>query len=109
MKIIFKDIPEGFFKAEVTEIREENGEYGPYLRIIFTIIQEGELAYYRFSGFVKPTPLRQSKFYRWIKNILGKEPDDKFSTQDIIGKECMVHLSKQDKYYSVTDIAINPN
>jgi len=30
MKIIFRDIPVGFFKARVSEIKEEN-TYDPYL------------------------------------------------------------------------------
>jgi len=106
MDIIFKDIPVGFIKAKVAEIKEQNGPYGEYLRIIFTIVQKGELTYYRFSGFVKPTPLRQSKFYRWIKNILGKDPDDEFSIQELIDKECMIYLSKQDNYYSVKDVSM---
>jgi len=106
MEIIFKDIPVGFIKAKVAEIKKQNGPYGEYLRIIFTIVQKGELTYYRFSGFVKPTPLKQSKFYRWIKNILGKDPDDEFSMEKLIGKECMIYLSKQDNYYSVKDVSM---
>jgi len=72
MDIIFKDIPVGFIKAKVAEIKEQNGPYGEYLRIIFTIVQKGELTYYRFSGFLKPTPLRQSKFYRWFNIFWAK-------------------------------------
>jgi len=105
MNIIFKDIPEGFFRAKVSEIKEKKGSFGPYLHITFTITENGELAHLRFSGLVKPTPLKQSKFYRWIKNILGKEPSDIFCTQDIIGKECLIYLSKQDKYYFVKDVS----
>lgn len=109
MKILFKDIPTRFIKAQVSEIKEEEGIYGPYLRIIFSILEEGELAHYRFSGFVKPNPLKISKFYRWVTTILGKEPDDTFSTNDMIGRQCMVSLSKQDKYYCVKDVSMKPN
>ena len=105
MAIIFKDIPEGFIKAKVADIREENGPYGQYLRLIFSIVQDGELKHYKFSGFVKPSHLRQSKFYRWIKTILRKDPDENFGVQDIIGKECMIYLSKQHDYYSVKDVS----
>ena len=87
MDFIFTDIPERFFKAEVSEIKEENGAYGSYLRLIFTIVEQGELTHYRFSGIVKPSSLKQSKFYRWITNILGQQPDFKISIQDIIGRE----------------------
>jgi len=109
MEFIFEDIEKGFYKAKVSEIKEENGIYGSYIRLIFTIIEEGKLTNYRFSGIVKPTSLRQSKFYRWITNILGQKPDIKISTQDIIGRECFVYLDKKNKYYSVVDVSMNPN
>ena len=104
MEIIFKDISKGVFKAEVSEIKEGNGTYGPYLRFIFTIIEEGELAHYRFSGIVKPIPLKQSKFYRWVSTILGKQPQNGVRIEDMIGKECKVYLAKQNDYYTVTDV-----
>lgn len=75
MEIIFKDIPRGFFKARVSEIKEGRGAYGFYLRFIFTIIEEGELNHYKFSGKKTPTPIKQSKFYRWVTNILGEAPE----------------------------------
>jgi hypothetical protein len=109
MELIFTDIPEGFFKAKVSEIKEENGAYGPYIRLIFTIIEQGELTNYRFSGIVKPSSLKQSKFYRWITNILGQQPDLKICIQDIIGRECLVYLVKKNNYYSVADVSMNPH
>jgi len=108
MEVIFKDIPGGFFKARVSEIREETGTYGYYLRLIFTIIDEGELSHYKFSGLVKPIFLRQSKFYRWVTNILGEAPENKFCTEGMIGKECLIYLSKGNNYYSVTDVSMKP-
>lgn len=107
MKITFKDIPKGFFRAQVTEIKEETGRWGPYLRIIFTITEKGLLYHYKFAGIVKPVPLRQSKLFRWANNILGQEPEERFSTEELIGKECLIYLSKNGNYYSVTDVSIN--
>lgn len=109
MEFIFNDIPEGFFKARVSQIKKENGAFGQYLRITFTIIEEGELNRYKFSGIVKPILLKQSKFYRWICNILGYSPDHKISTQDIIGKECIVNVAKQNNYYCVIDVSRSPD
>ena len=108
MNIIFKDIPDGFFKAKVADVIEADGPYGCYLRIIFTIIQEGELNHYRFSGIIKPTALKPSKFYRWVTIILGAEPDDTFLTHDLIGKECLVYLTKQNNYYTVKEVSVKP-
>ncbi|MEW6418934.1 MAG: hypothetical protein AB1480_12570 [Nitrospirota bacterium] len=65
----------------------------------------GNLRDYSFSGIVKPIPFKQGKFYRWVTNILGKEPDPDFSPEDLIGKECLIFLSKRNKnFYYVTDV-----
>ena len=107
MRLRFKDI-QGPHKARLSEIREADGIYGPYLRLIFTVM-DGELKGYRFSGFVKPSSVRCGRFYRWVTNILGREPDDELSTDDIVGKGCKIHLSKQKDFYSVVDVMVDEN
>lgn len=107
MKFKFKDINPGMYMAKVSSIKEENGPYGMYLRFNFTITQ-GELKDWSFYGIVQPKPFRQSKFYRWMIIILGKEPADEFSVYELIGKECKIFLQKRTKgnkvYYSVKEV-----
>jgi hypothetical protein len=107
MKIKFKDIKPGRYLAKITSIKEENGPYGMYLRFNFTITH-GELKDWSFYGIVKPNPFRQSKFYRWMIIILGKEPDKAFSVYELMGKECNIYLQKITKgdkvYYSVKEV-----
>ena len=103
MNIDFKDIKEGWYNARVSEIREGAGPHGPFLRIIFTIT-EGELQHYRFSGFVKPSGLKQSRLYRWITIILGEEPENEFSTEELIGMDCLVFLSRRKDRYTVIEL-----
>ncbi len=105
MKIKLKDIEEGLYRAKVTQIAEETGPYGPFLRLIFTIT-EGELKNYRFSGLVRATSIRQSKFCRWVSNIFGQEPEEEFYLGDMIGKECLVCLSRRGKTYFVTNVYV---
>ena len=47
MKISFKDIEEGIYKAKVSQVKEDTGHYGAFLRIVFTVL-DGELEHYRF-------------------------------------------------------------
>jgi len=104
MKFSFKEIEPDFYKAKLSGIKEEASCYGKYLRFIFTIT-EGSLRDYSFSGIVKPTPFKQGKFYRWLTNILGKQPDSDICAEDLIGKECSIFLSERNKnFYSVTDV-----
>jgi hypothetical protein len=109
MKIKFLDIQDGAFRAKVSEIKEGDGIYGPYLRIVFTIIEKGTLNHYTFAGIVKCIPLKQSKFFRWVTTILGEPPDDSFSVNELLGKECIIAIAKKDTYYSVIDVFRKPD
>jgi hypothetical protein len=106
MEFVFTDIPQRFFKAKLSQIKKENGSFGQYLRLTFTVTENGHLFHCKFSGIVKPNPLKQSKFYRWITNILGYPPDGTLRSEDIIGHECMIYLVKQKNFYTVTDVAM---
>ncbi len=93
--------------AKVVDIKEGNGPYGEFLRFNFTVIG-GDLKDWSFYGIVKQSPLRISKFYRWITKIMDKEPGEQFCLQDLLGKECKIFLQKKIKegktYYSVSDL-----
>ena len=106
MEFVFSDIPEKFFRAKVSGIKKQNGNFGLYLRITFTITENGLLNHCKFAGIVKPHPLKQSKFYRWITNILGYPPEGTVRSEDIIGQECMIYLAKQKKFYTVMDVSM---
>lgn len=107
MNIKFKDINPGMYPAKITGIKEEKGPFGVYLRFNFTIIQ-GELKNWSFYGMVKPNSFKQSKFYRWVIKLVGKEPAPDFCINQLMGIECRILLQrkcKEDKtYYSVADL-----
>jgi hypothetical protein len=104
MNITFLSPSQEFYKAIVSDVKEKNTKYGLYLRIIFSI-QEGDLLNYKFSAFIKPTPLRYSNFYNWITNILGEfPPENTFSTDLLIDKKCIVQLKLKNNYYAVADV-----
>lgn len=108
MSIKFKDVNPGIYPAKITDIKEQNGPYGEYWRLNFTILQ-GELQDWSFYGIVKPNRFRQSKFYRWMVILMGEEPDAHFGLEQLMGKQCRIYLQKKTKgdkvYYSVNDVA----
>ena len=106
MKIIFKDIKEGLYRAELSQIQQRMGKFGPYLHLLFTIT-ESELENYKFSAFIKPNLMRNSKFHRWVTHILGHDPDYEFYTEDLIGKQCIVSLSKHRNSFVVSDVHVD--
>ena len=108
MKLKFKDITPGIYPAKITDISQEDGPYGLFLRFNFTITS-GDLKDWSFYGNVKPNTFKQAKFYRWLTIILEKEPpNDDFDIYQIIGKQCSIALERRIKgdkvYYSVKEL-----
>jgi len=108
MKYKFKDITPGIYPAKITDIVEENGPYGIFLRFHFTVTR-GDLINWSFYGLVKPNAFKQAKFYRWLTIIMGKEPSsDDWDIYQMIGKECYILLERTTKgnkvYYSVKEL-----
>lgn len=109
MNYKFKDITPGIYPAKITDIVQEEGPYGVFLRFHFTITH-GDLVDWSFYGLVKPYVFKQSKFYRWLTIIMGNEPaTDEWDIVQMIGKECHILLQKTTKgdkvYYSVRELA----
>lgn len=106
MKFAFRDIEPDFYRARLMEIRREAGCWGEYLRLVFAVT-DGQLKGFKFSGFIKPAPLKYGKFYRWVSNIFGGEPPENFSDKDLIGKDCLVFISRKNGgFYSVTEVCM---
>jgi hypothetical protein len=107
MKLKFKDIKPGIYPAKITDIKEEVGPYGNYLKFNFTVI-EGELKDWSFYGIVKPNPFKQSKFFRWMVIIMGEDPKEELAINNSMGRRCNIYLQKKIKgqkiYYSVKDL-----
>lgn len=99
----FKNIHLSSYYAKVAKVNTTDTKFGPCIKITFTVT-EGELTDYQFSALVDPIPIKGFKFHRWISNILGYEPDDEFSTDSIIGKDCIIQLSKRNNYFNVCGV-----
>ncbi|MCP4991637.1 MAG: hypothetical protein GY928_37930 [Colwellia sp.] len=108
MKIIFKDIKERNYRAELSNIQQRMGKFGHYLQLSFTIT-EGELQNYTFSAYIKPNLIRNSKFHRWVSNLLGHDPDYEFYTHDLVGKHCIISLYKNKNLFVVSDVLVDTN
>lgn len=113
MNFKFKDINPGIYPAKITDIVEENGPYGMFLRFHFTVTS-GDLVDWTFFGIVKPNNYKQAKFYRWMTIILGTEPTyDETDIWQLIGKDCHILLDKKKKddrvYFSVKELVKNQN
>jgi len=89
-------VPEGLYQAKVKEIKENTGEFGPYVKLAFDIT-EGE-----FNGTTKTLVAslkmtrnksgKNSKLYDAAKAILKEEPKtgDSLDLNNLIGKTCQI-------------------
>ncbi len=103
MKIKFIDVEKSLYKAEVVEVKKKRNSYGEYIQILFTVT-EGKLKSYRFTGCCSLMPIKMSKFYRWVKNILQEEPEDDFQIEQLTAKECLIMINKRNEWYIVKEI-----
>jgi len=103
MGIKFINVEKSMHKAEVVEVKKKRNSYGEYIQILFTVT-EGNLRNYRFTGCCNFMPVKESRFYRWVKNILNEEPEENFDIEDLTKKECVISVAKRNDWYVVKEI-----
>jgi len=103
MGIKFIDAEKSMYRAKIVEVKKKRNLYGEYIQILFTVT-EGDLKNCRFTGYCNFMPVKESRFYRWVKNILNEEPEHAFDIEDLNGKECVISLNKRNEWYVVKEI-----
>ncbi|CAN5119207.1 hypothetical protein BH09PAT1_BH09PAT1_3990 [soil metagenome] len=91
-----KPVPEGLYQAAIVEVKEDSGEFGPYVKVTFEIVK-GE-----YKGIIKMMVAslkmsksktgKNSKLYDLVKAATKVEPDtgEEFDTDSLIGKVCQI-------------------
>ena len=84
-------IPEGECRATVDGVHAVDAQYGPAVRIDFTVVDEDNEAR-RVSGIASQKLSETSKFGRWVAGILGRVPDvgEQIAAQDLLCRECRI-------------------
>lgn len=88
----YEAIEPGVYPGKITDILEEDGQFGPQLKFIFLLDP--------FEGFEDGKQLHswcsrkfssKSKLYTWTTSILGRLPSDYvFDSDDILNKSILV-------------------
>lgn len=94
-----KPIPENLYLAKITEITESNGNFGPFLKIVFEIA-EGEYqgttrSLVASKKLSKGKDGKSSKLLEVVKSLTGAEPNkgETLDVESLIGKMCKVFVS----------------
>ncbi len=101
-------IPVGEHVAKITEVTEEDGQYGPQLKLTFALDQAGRT----LVGWCSRTFSAKSKLYAWARAAFGGRaiPEDwDFDSDKILGRMVRLVVVTQSKeggetYNKIADV-----
>jgi len=105
----FEPIPVGEYVAKIGNVEEEEGQFGPQLRIEFTLDKEGRT----LIGWASRTFSPKSKLYAWSRAAFGGRAiplDWDFDSDAILGRTVRLVVITQTKadtgeeYNRITDV-----
>lgn len=85
-------IDEGEYNAEVSGIRDMDGQHGTMARVGFTLSTDDEWDERRVSGIATKKLSEDTKLGRWVTAILGRMPavGEEVTVEDLLHKHCRV-------------------
>lgn len=88
-------IPVGEYDADVRDVRDQEGQHGPMVRIEFKLSPDDEFDGYRTSGLASKKLTEATKLGRWVATILGQLPPvgEEITVDDLLGKRCRVVIA----------------
>ena len=83
---------EGEYDAEVSGVRDQDGQHGPMVRIEFTLSTDEEFDGHKVSGLASKRLSEGTKLGRWVAAILGRMPaiGEEVTIEDLLHKHCRV-------------------
>ena len=93
----YEAVEPGVYPGKITDIQEEDGAYGPQLKVYFLLdpfegYEAGKQLYAWCSKKFSP----KSKLYSWTQAIMGRiSPDYVFDSEDILNKPVMVVIDNR--------------
>lgn len=97
------DVPPGAYDATITAVDQINGQFGPQVRIKFTLASGETLSLYTSATF---NP--KSKLWRVVANVFGKEPGAgvAFSSDWLIGRHARILVGEHQRNDGTTGARI---
>jgi len=93
----YEALEPGVYPGKITDIQEEDGAYGPQLKVYFLLdpfegYEAGKQLYAWCSKKFSP----KSKLYSWTQAIMGRiSPDYVFDSDDILEKPVLVVIDNR--------------
>jgi hypothetical protein len=85
-RTVYEVLETGTYTARVTEVRPEEGKFGPQLKLRFALDSGATLTAWASEKLTDKT-----KLGRWVTAILGAMPDN-LDTDALVGRDCRVKI-----------------
>lgn len=89
-------LPAGVYPAQVSNIEDADGQYGPQLKFTFDLL--GEHQGKQLTGWTSKSFNVKSKLYEWTQGMLGGiaiDPEWDFSSDAVMGKKVLLTVLKK--------------
>lgn len=86
-----KIIEDGDYIAELKNVEEIQGKYGPMLRFVFDVIEPGYET--RVTGICSKYVTPKSKLFRWLNALEADFSQPQIDLHSLIGKKCIITVS----------------
>jgi hypothetical protein len=103
----------GIYRAGLVDIQESEGQFGPFAKWFFELLEEGyEDQTIRGQSSIPETFTAATKTWQWAQSVRGRtiQPGEEIDLKDLIGNECMLTLGHKETERGTfaTVEAVNP-
>ena len=91
---VYEVLPVGQYRAKLSAVEEHEGQWGDFLKLIFTI-EEGDHVGSNVTGVASARFSSRSKLYKWTKALLGGRAiptSYMWSSDDLVGRRVLLSL-----------------
>ncbi len=89
----------GDYSAVITDIEDEDGQFGPQVRLQFVILDDdGDQTKDQIRGWASQKWGPKTKLYDWARAVLGKKcpgPGQPFDTDKLINRKCDIRVEEK--------------
>ncbi len=102
----------GQYRARLTRLEEDEGQYGPFVKCFFEVIDDEDYAGESISGIASLKLTPDTKLWQWYSSLNGRPPEKgtEIDLEKIRGNECMLVVGHKttDRGTFATIDAVHP-
>jgi hypothetical protein len=95
----YEAMDEGIYRAKLVNLEEDEGEFGPFLKWYFEILEEDyEGQSVRGQSSIPQNFTSATKMWQWAQGLMGRaiQAGEQIDLEELIGNECMITISHKE-------------